>query len=118
MRGSIIAILLAACACTLSAQAAERIYTPTQAAYLKGEIRKAQEQFVARVAAISGVPDRKIREWVVTDGRDVPHKVNIVPALQRERSKPFTEEERAQILAADQERYDAIEKAKQAALQK
>lgn len=118
MRGGIIAVLLAACAGSFTAQAAERIYTPAQAAYLQGEIKKAQEQFVARVAALSGVPEKKIREWVATDGRDVPHKVNIVPALQRERGKPFSEEERQQVLAADQQRYDAIEKARQAAPQK
>ncbi len=55
---------------------------------------------------------------MATDGRDVPPKVNIVPALQRERGKPLSEEERAKILAADQERYQAIEQAKKTAAQK
>ncbi|MCK7499483.1 MAG: zinc-binding dehydrogenase [Comamonadaceae bacterium] len=65
-----------------------------------------------QASAVSGVPQSKIKEWMATDGRDVPPKVNIVPALQRERGKPLSEEERARILAADQERYQAIEQAK------
>lgn len=114
------AVLLAAlllCA-SLPAAAEDRVYTPAQAAYLKGEIRKAQERFVEKAAALSGVPQARIRDWMPTDGRDVPPKVSILPALARERGKPLSDEERAAILAADQERYQAIEQAKQAAPQK
>ena len=115
-------VFAAALACSMQAQAQglskEQAYTPAQAAYLKGEIRKAQERFVATASAVSGVPQSKIKEWMATDGHDVPPKVNIVPALQRERGKPFTDEERQKLLAADQERFDAIAKAKQDALKK
>jgi hypothetical protein len=113
-----IATTLLALAAALPAAAQERIYTPPQAAYLKGEIRKAQERFVDRAAGISGVPQARIRDWMPTDGRDVPPKVSILPALARERGKPLSDEERAAILAADQERFQAIEQAKQAALRK
>lgn len=118
LRKVVVVTALAACAFALPAAAEERIYTPTQAAYLKGEIRKAQERFVEKAAAISGVPQARIRDWMATDGRDVPPKVNILPALARERGKPLTEEERAAVLAADQERYQAIEQAKKTAPQK
>lgn len=111
--GALLAVALA-----FPAAAAERIYTPTQAAYLKAEIRKAQERFVEKAASISGVPQARIRDWMPTDGRDVPPKVSILPALARERGKPLSDEERSAILAADQERYQAIEQAKQTALQK
>ena len=115
-------VFAAALACSVQAQAQglskEQAYTPAQAAYLKGEIRRAQERFVETASAVSGVPQSKIKEWMATDGRDVPPKVNIVPALQRERGKPLSEEERARILAADQERYQAIEQAKKTAAQK
>jgi len=114
--------LAAVLACCMQAQAqgqpAKDAYTPAQAAYLKGEIRKAQQRFVATASAISGVPQSKIKEWMATDGRDVPPKVNIIPALQRERGKPLSEEERAAILAADQERYETIEAAKRDAARK
>ena len=112
------AALCVVLACTAPAQAAERIYTPAQAAYLKAEIRWAQERFVDRVAAICGLPRAKVKQWVPTDGRDVPPKVNMVSGLARERGKPFTEEERASLLAADMERYKAIELAKDLAVQK
>lgn len=118
MLRTIVAVILIAVACTATVQAEGRIFRPTQAAYLKGEIKKAQQEFVARIAAISGVPQAKIMEWVPTDGRDVPPKLNLVPALQRERGTPFTEDERQKILAADQEHFDAIAKAKQEALKK
>jgi hypothetical protein len=118
MLRTLVAASLLALAATLPAAAQERIYTPTQAAYLKAEIRKAQERFVDKAAAVSGVPPARIRDWMPTDGRDVPPKVSILPALARERGKPFTEEERATILAADQERFQAIEQAKQTAQQK
>lgn len=93
-------------------------YTPSQSAFLKGEIKRAQERFVDQAAAISGVPDAKIRQWVPTDGRDDPPKVRVVPALERERGAPLTEEQRQKILKADQDRYDAIARAKQEALKK
>jgi len=107
-----------ACSVPAQAQTAKDAYTPAQAAYLKGEIRKAQQRFVATASAISGVPQSKIKEWMPTDGRDVPPKVNILPALQRERGKPLSEQERAAILAADQERYETIEEAKRYAARK
>jgi hypothetical protein len=118
MLRTLVAASLLALAAALAAAAQERIYTPTQAAYLKAEIRKAQERFVDKAAAVSGVPPARIRDWMPTDGRDVPPKVSILPALARERGKPLTEEERAAILAADQERFQAIEQAKQTAQQK
>jgi len=93
-------------------------YTPSQSAFLKGEIRHAQERFVEQAAAISGVPATRIRQWVPTDGRDDPPKVRVVPALERERGTPLTEEQRQKILKADQDRYDAIERAKKEALMK
>jgi hypothetical protein len=120
MLRTLLATSLLALAAALPAAAQERgyTYTPTQAAYLKAEIRKAQERFVDKAAAVSGVPQARIRDWMPTDGRDVPPKVSILPALARERGKPLTEEERATILAADQERFQAIEQAKQAAQKK
>jgi hypothetical protein len=117
MQKTLWAAILAA-ACVTGALAEERISRPAQAAYLQGEIRKAQQAFVARIATVSGVPESRIREWVPTDGRDVPPKLNILPALQRERSKPFTDEERQAINAAEQDRFDAIARARQEALKK
>lgn len=113
------AAVAAACiAFASSTLAEERISRPAQAAYLQGEIRKAQQAFVARVAAVSGVAESRIREWVVTDGRDVPPKVNILPALQRERGKLFNDEERQAINAAEEDRFAAIARARQEALKK
>jgi hypothetical protein len=111
-------VVAAAVAGMAVANAEERIFRPTQAAYLKGEIKRIQNEFVARISAISGVPAARIREWVATDGRDVPPRLSIVPALQRARGKPLSDEERAQIVAADQAHFDAIARAKQEALKK
>lgn len=100
----------------VGAYAEERISRPAQAAYLQGEIRKAQLAFVGKLAALSGVPAARIREWVPTDGRDLPPKVSILPALQRERGRAFSDEERQAIHAAEQERIDAIGRARREAL--
>lgn len=111
----LLAVLGLALAC---ANAIAQAYTPTQAAFLKGEIKRAQERYVAEAASISGVPAGKIREWVATDGRDVPPRLNVLPALERQRGVPFSEEQRNRLIAADQARYDAIARAKREALAK
>jgi hypothetical protein len=110
--------LLLAVACTAAVQAPGQTYTPTQSAYLKGELKRIQERFVAQVSGISGVPKDTIRQWVPTDGQDVPPKVNVVQALQRSRGKPLTEEEKAKVAAAEEERFQAVEQARARALQK
>lgn len=103
---------------TVAVPAVAQVYKPAQVAYLKAEIKRAQERFVEQAAAISGVTPGRIREWVPTDGRDVPPKVSVIPALERARGKPFTEDERKQLVAADQERFDAIDQAKREALER
>lgn len=118
MLRAMVAALVIVLACNVAVRAQGRIVSPTQAAYLKGEIKKAQQEYVAKVAAISGVARAKIKEWVAIDGRDVPPKLSLIPALQRERGKPFSDTEREQLLAADQERFDAIAKANREALNK
>lgn len=119
-RISIVAALLLgmALACARPSAAQEAHYSPAQAAYVKGEIKKAQERYVDKTAALSGVPAAKIRAWVPTDGRDVPPKVNVLQALAQERGKPFSEDERAQLIGIEKERFEAIERAKQEALKK
>lgn len=119
MRLAIVVAAVLATLATLSGPAGAQVQLkPAQGAYLKGEVKRAQERFVEQAAAISGVPPAKIREWVPTDGRDVPPKVSVVPALERARGRPFTEEERRQVIAADQQRFDAIEAARREALRR
>lgn len=112
------AALLAFCAAAGPALAQDPALSPTQVAYLRGEVKKAQERYVERAAALSGVAAAKIRTWVPTDGRDVPPKVNVLQALAQERGKPFSEDERQNLIAAEKERFEAIEKAKKDALKK
>ena len=112
------AILVLSLACAAAVQAQGQVYTPTQSAYLKGELKRIQERFVDQVSAASGVPKDTIRQWVPTDGQDVPPKVNVVQALQRSRGKPLSDEERAKVNAAEQERFQAVEQARARALQK
>ncbi|PIV75537.1 MAG: hypothetical protein COW56_03075 [Rhodocyclales bacterium CG17_big_fil_post_rev_8_21_14_2_50_68_7] len=111
--------ILAACAAAFALAAAAPVraqnYNPRQAAWLKNEIRQAQTRYVEQAAAISGVPAARIRRWVPTDGRDVAPKLAVLPALERERGKPLSEEERRKLVAAEQERFDAIERAKKVA---
>lgn len=117
MRIAII-LSLVCCALSLATPAAAQALKPAQVAYLKAEIRRAQERYVTMTAAISGVPAAKIRDWVPTDGRDVPPKLNVIAALERTRGKPFTEEERKRLVTADQERFDAVEQARREALRR
>ena len=112
------AILVFSLACAAAVQAQGQVYTPTQSAYLKGELKRIQERFVDQVSAASGVPKDTIRQWVPTDGQDVPPKVNVVQALQRSRGKPLSDEERAKVTAAEQERFQAVDQARARALQK
>ncbi|GAB4172358.1 MAG: hypothetical protein Fur0039_13170 [Rhodocyclaceae bacterium] len=106
------ALLAAAFASPLAAQT----YNPRQAAWLKSEIRKAQIRYVEQAAGISGVAAAKIRRWVPTDGRDAPPRLAVLPAIERERGAPLSEEQRTRLLAAERERLDAIERARKAAL--
>ncbi len=111
-------ILATAIALTAAAPVGAQSQNPRQAAWLKNEIKNAQQHFVDQVAAISGVPAAKIRRWVPADGRDVAPKLAVLPALERARGAPLTEEQREKILAADRERYQAIERAKRSAAAK
>ncbi len=111
MKTALLICCLASALCLTTPASAQNL-KPAQAAYLKGEVKRAQERFVTQAAAISGVPAAKIREWVPTDGRDVPPKLSVIQALERARGKALSDEERARIVAADQERFDTIAQAR------
>lgn len=92
--------------------AQDAVYTPAQVAFLNAEIKKAQGRFAVQVSVISGVPAHKVSKLMPTDWRAGDPKFAVIPALERERNAPLTDEQRRQISAADREMKDAIARAR------
>lgn len=79
------------------------VYTPTQVAWLQAEIRRAQLRFAQQVSAVSGVQAEKILAWLPRDWRAGDPRFAVIPALERERGARLSEDQRAEINAADRE---------------
>ena len=86
--------------------------------YAKSSSRNKAVKFVEVAASVSGVPAARIRQWAPADGTDTPPKLRVLPALERERGAPLSEEQRGTINHAEKEKIEAIERAKKEALRR
>lgn len=109
---SLVAAIILLTGLPAAALAQDAVYTPAQVAFLNAEIKKAQGRFAVQVSAISGVPADKVSKLMPTDWRAGDPKFVVIPALERERNAPLSDEQRRQISAADREMKDAIARAR------
>ncbi|MBI4757268.1 MAG: hypothetical protein HY778_18045 [Betaproteobacteria bacterium] len=94
------------------------VYTPTQVAWLQAEIRRAQQRFAQQASAISGVHPEKVMAWLPRDWRAGDPRFAVIPALERERGARLSEDQRAEINAADREMKADILRARAEAAQR
>ncbi|WP_341677820.1 hypothetical protein [Niveibacterium sp. SC-1] len=98
--------------------AAEPALTPVQVAYLNAETRKANEQFAARVAQITGTTPAAISKLMPPEGRIADPAVRVISTLEAQRKETLPDEMKAQINAAERDRRAAIASAREAAKNK
>ena len=90
------------------------VESPTQVAFLHAAVRRAHHHFAREAAAISGVAADKILHMLpkINDWRAGDPRYAVVPALEKARRAPLTDEERAKINVADREMKAAITQAR------
>lgn len=106
---------LFACCCMLSSAMAQ---TPAQAAFLKAETRRIEDQFVRRVMDVTRLPEKQVRSAMPAEGRITDPAVRVVAAIEQRRGQPLTDEQKQAIAQADEERRSALLDARAAAKNK
>ncbi len=103
---------LFACCCMLTSALAQ---TPAQAAFLKAETRRVEDQFVRRVIDITRLPESQVRKAMPAEGRITDQAARVVAAIEQQRGQPLTDEQKQAIAQADEERRNALVAARAAA---
>jgi len=98
--------------------AAEPALTPVQVAYLNAETRKANEQFVTRVAQITGSPASVVSKAMPPEGRIADPAVRVISTLEAQRKQVLPDDMKTEIAAAERDRRAAIAAAREAAKKK
>ena len=106
---------LFACCCMLSAAVAQ---TPAQAAFLKTETRRIEDQFVRRVIDITRLPERQVRAAMPAEGRITEASARVAAGIEKQLGEPLTEEQKQANARADDERRAALAAAREAARSK
>lgn len=92
--------------------------SPSQAAFLKAESRRIDDQFVARVARIVGIHPDRVRAAMPDERRITAAVSRLVAALERDLGQPLSAEQTAAIDAADAERRAALARVREGAGQR
>lgn len=103
---------LLACCCMLSAAVAQ---TPAQAAFLKAETRRIEDQFVRRVIDITRLPESQVRAAMPAEGRITDPAARVVGAIEKQLGETLSDEQKQAVARADEERRSALAAARAAA---
>ena len=106
---------LLVCCCMLSPAVAQ---TPAQAAFLKAETRRIEDQFVRRVMDITRLPDAQVRAAMPAEGRITDPAARVVAVIEQQRGQPLSDEQKQAIAQADEARRNALVAARAAAKNK
>lgn len=90
---------------------AEPPLSPSQAAFLKAELKRSEDTFVAELSRITGLPEAKVRKARPAKGRIVDPLARTMSALERELAQPLNDEQKAAIIAAEAVRKQTVEQA-------
>lgn len=90
---------------------AEPPLSPSQAAFLKAELKRSEDAFVAELSRITGLPEAKVRKARPAKGRIVDPLARTMSALERELAQPLNDEQKAAIIAAEVVRKQTVEQA-------
>lgn len=96
----------------------ERALSPSQQAYLSAEQRRIEEYYVTRVARIAGVSEQQVRAALPDDKRITATVGRLLEALERHLGQPLSDAQRAEIMAVDTERRQALARVRAGASQR
>jgi hypothetical protein len=94
------------------------VLSPSQAAFLKAESRRIEDQFVERVARIVGVDPAQVRAAMPEERRITVAVSRLVDALERDLGRALSDEQKAAIHAADEARRAALARVREGAAQR
>ena len=97
---------------------AQQALTPVQLAYLKAETKKANDSFVKQVAKTTGTTEAQVRRALPDEKRITDRLLRLISALEKDLKRPLTDEEKAAITIAEDERKKALAELPQAAAKK
>ena len=86
--------------------------TPAQSAWLRAEIRRADDLFVKRVVAITRMPPDTVREAIPAEGRITDPAARTVSAIEKTSGKPLDDDQKTAIRAAEEDRRQMISAAR------
>jgi hypothetical protein len=89
--------------------------TPVQLAFVKAETKKADDLFVQRVAIALRVDAARVREALPSEKRITDRMARLISALEKDLKRTLTDEEKAAITSAEDERKKAIANAQRSA---
>ena len=112
-RGAVLALSMWIWSMVASAQGGG--LSPSQAAFLRAENRRIEDYFVSQVARAVGVDPERVRRAMPDEGRITVTVSRLIPMLEQDLGAPLSEEQRAAILRADEERRAALARVREGA---
>lgn len=82
--------------------------TPAQSAWLRAEIRRADDLFVKRVVAITRMPSETVRQAIPAEGRITDPAARTVSAIEKFSGKPLDDDQKIAVRAAEEDRRQMI----------
>lgn len=82
--------------------------TPAQSAWLRAEIRRADDLFVKRVVAITRMSPDIVRQAIPAEGRITDPAARTVAAIEKFSGKPLDDEQKTAVRAAEEDRRQMI----------
>ena len=86
--------------------------TPAQSAWLRAEIRHADDLFVTRVVAITRRPPDIVRRAIPAEGRITDPAARTVSAIEKFSGAPLDDEQKTAVRAAEEDRRQMISAAR------
>lgn len=89
--------------------------SPSQAAFLKAENKRIEDYFVSRVANIVQVSPERVRQAMPDERRITVTVSRLMAVLERDLGQGLSDAQRAAIMAADDERRQALARVREGA---
>ncbi len=89
--------------------------SPSQAAYMQAENRRIEDWFVANVARIAETTPERVRRAMPDERRITVAVSRLITALEMDLGRPLSEEQKTAIVAADDERKQALVRVREGA---
>ena len=96
----------------------EAARSPSQDAYLTAEQRRIEDYYVIRVARITGVGESQVRAAMPDEKRITATVGRLLEVLEKHLGRALSDAQRAEIMAVDAERKQALARVRAGAVQR